>query len=152
MEKHKKTPRHLSRSLAVQGMYYYKLNQTSVIEIEAYLSNINQGLYEKANYELLHYLLEHSIHDFDAMLALYTEYLERELVAVNLVEQIILVIAAVELTYSMSVPAVVIVNEAVELTKLYGAEDSYKFINSLVDRAAKKIRPNEAIRSSRSNG
>ena len=71
----------------------------------------------------------------------YTPYLTREIKDINLIEQIILVIAAYELLNSHSVPSPVIINEAVELTKLYGAEDSYKFINGLVDKLAHEIRP-----------
>ncbi len=43
-------------------------------------------------------------------------------------------IAAVEFDNNHSVPAKVVINEAVELAKLYGAHESYKFINGLVDK------------------
>lgn len=142
--KNKKSPRHLARSIAVQGLYHFKLNFSSVIEIEHYLSSSGHPLYIKADQELLHFLLEQSINHFDQMLNLYTEYLNnRKLFEINLLEQIILVIAAVELINSITVPATVIINEAVELAKLYGAEDSYKFINSLVDKLAKQVRSSE---------
>lgn len=142
--KNKKSPRHLARSIAVQGLYYFKLNCSPVIEIERYLSSNGHPLYLKADQELLHFLLEQSVNQFDKMLNLYANYINtRKLSEINLLEQIILVIAAVELLNNITVPATVIINEAVELAKLYGAEDSYKFINGLVDKLAKQIRNNE---------
>ncbi len=142
--KNKKSPRHLARSIAVQGLYYFKLNCSPAIEIERYLSSNGHPLYLKADQELLHFLLEQGVNQFDKMLNLYTNFLNtRKLSEINLLEQIILVIAAIELANNISVPSTVIIDEAVELAKLYGAEDSYKFINGLVDKLAKQIRNNE---------
>jgi N utilization substance protein B len=145
----KKSPRHLARSLAIQGVYHHKLNQNSIIEIEHYLANSETGIYPKANYDLMHYLLEQSINQFKAMLERYQPYLQRELHDINLIEQIILVIAAIELINNLNVPAAVVINEAVELAKLYGAGESYKFINGLVDKLANETRADEIKHSAK---
>jgi N utilization substance protein B len=143
----KKSPRHLARSLAVQAIYAYKLNNSVLqIAIEDYLNNINPEVYQKANNELMHYLIEQGISEFDQLLELYIPYLQRELNQINLIEQVILVIASLEFTKSATVPAAVIINEAIELAKLYGAEDSYKFINGLVDKLANQVRHDEMNR------
>ena len=136
----KKSPRHLARSLAIQGLYFHKLNNTSLPEIESFLATNCFAIYPISNYELMHFLLDQSISKFDEMLKLYTNHLNRPIDDINLIEQIILVIAAVELTNNLSVPAPVIINESVELAKLYGAEESYKFINGLVDKLAQDLR------------
>ncbi len=136
----KKSPRHLARSLAIQGIYFHKMNNTNLDEIESFLNKNCSAVYPLANYDLMHFLLERSISQYDTMLALYIDYLNREIGDINLVEQIILVIAAVELKENVSVPAPVIINEAIELAKLYGAEESYKFINGLVDKLAAQLR------------
>lgn len=137
----KKSPRHLARSLAVQGIYHYKTNHATILEIEAYLNQSETSLYICADYELMHGLLEDSINKFDEMLGYYTPYLQRKINEINLIEQAILVIAAVELIDYLSVPPPVIINEAIELAKLYGGPDSYKFINNLVDKLATQLRP-----------
>ncbi|MCE3267797.1 MAG: transcription antitermination factor NusB [Burkholderiales bacterium] len=139
----KKSPRHLSRSLAVQALYNYRINAMPVIDLEKVLNDFEHDLYEHANYELMHSLIEKSISQFDEMLNYYQPYLQREINAINMIEQIILVIAAIELTSNLSVPAPVIINEAIELSKLYGGPDSHKFINNLVDKLAKQLRSNE---------
>ena len=160
----KKSPRHLARSLAIQGIYFHKMNNTNLDDIEIFLSNneylqwrdINDPqnldedgvsksnneltIHQVANHELLHFLLERGIRHYDAMLELYTPYLNRNISDINLIEQIILVIAAIEFKENLSVPVPVIINEAVELAKLYGAEESYKFINGLVDKLSSQLR------------
>ena len=139
----KKSPRHLSRSLALQAIYHHKLNPENVSLIETFLSLSNAPIYNVANYELMHFLIEKSLTEFDVLLNSYKPYLQREINDIGLVEQIILVIAAVEFKDNLSVPAKVIINEAIELAKLYGASDSYKFINGLVDKLATSQRPAE---------
>ena len=140
---HKKSPRHLARSLAVQGIYAYKINQTSVTEIESFLQHNCHAIYPQANYELMHTLIIAGTEQYDAMLNQYVGHLKRDTGDINLIEQIILVIAAVELNTNLSVPAAVVINEAVELSKLYGAVESYKFINGLVDKLAHDLRKDE---------
>ena len=139
----KKSPRHLSRSLAVQAIYSIKLNQCTVGEIEDFLRSTNNTIFDYANYQLMHELIEQTLNNFSASVELYTPYLNRKIEEINLIEQVILALAATELQNNLSVPATVVINEAVELTKLYGAEDSYKFINGLVDKLAHEIRKNE---------
>ena len=41
------------------------------------------------------------------------------------------------------VPYKVAINEAIELAKSFGAEDSHKFVNGVLDKAAPVIRPNK---------
>ena len=136
----KKSPRHLARSLAIQGLYFHKVNNTNLHEIEEFLKTNCFAIYPISNYELMHFLLENGISKYDDMLKLYTNHLNRTIEEINLIEQIILVIAAIELTQSPSVPAPVIINESIELAKLDGAEESYKFINGLVDKLARELR------------
>lgn len=143
MHKTKLSPRRLSRSLAVQGIYYFQNNPKSVSEIEDFLHSSNEDIYRRANYELLHYLLEMSSHKFEASLAWYVDYSARPLSEIQKVEKAILSIAAIELEHNPEVPAPVIINEAIELAKTYGGEDSFKFINGLVDKLAQKLRQAE---------
>jgi N utilization substance protein B len=46
----------------------------------------------------------------------------------------------------LQVPSKVIINEAVELTKYFGAEDAHKYINGVVDKVAKQLRAAEFSR------
>lgn len=149
MHKIKLSPRRISRSLAVQGLYHWQTNPKSVSEIEDFLQNHNSDLYLRANYDLLHYLLENASNNFSLLLDFYSKYSSRPLNDIQQVEKAILAIAATELKQSLEVPAPVIINEAIELAKLYGGEDSFKFVNGLVDKLANELRAEEMNRNSR---
>ncbi len=51
----------------------------------------------------------------------------------------ILLLALAELKFRGDVPTKVVINEAVELAKRYGAAESYKFVNALLDRTAREM-------------
>lgn len=53
-----------------------------------------------------------------------------------LVDRNILRIASYEILYDAEVPPSVAINEAVELAKIYGGEDSSKFVNGVLGRIA----------------
>ena len=59
------------------------------------------------------------------------------------IEQSILRIATYELTQCIETPYKVIINEAIELAKSFGAQDSHKFINGVLDKAVKTLRKHE---------
>lgn len=143
MQKTKLSPRHLSRSLAVQGLYHFQTNPKSVSEIEDFLHSTNEDIYLRANYEMLHNLLDLCVTKFTDSLNSYSEYSTRSNQDIDKIEQAILVIASVELHYCLSVPAPVIINESIELAKKFGGEESFRFINGLVDRLAHKTRASE---------
>jgi N utilization substance protein B len=50
------------------------------------------------------------------------------------IEWSILQVAAYELLFCWDVPYRVVINEAVELTKKFGATDGHKFVNAVLDK------------------
>lgn len=69
--------------------------------------------------------------------------LDRPLARVDPVERAILRVGAYELLYSPAIPYRVIINEAVEVAKLLGAEQSHRYINGVLDRIARGVRDGE---------
>lgn len=69
--------------------------------------------------------------------------LERDLDEVDLVEKAVLRLGAYELVYRPDVPYKVVINEAVELAKTFGAEQGHRFVNGLMDKLAEKLRSTE---------
>ena len=59
------------------------------------------------------------------------------------VEKAILQIGLYELTFHPELPYRVVLNEAVDLAKMFGAEQSHKYINGVLDKAAQQIRKGE---------
>ncbi len=59
------------------------------------------------------------------------------------IEHAVLLIGAYELKEQPEVPFRVVINEGVSLAKRFGATDGHKFVNAVLDRAARSLRPNE---------
>jgi N utilization substance protein B len=69
--------------------------------------------------------------------------MDREPVRLDPLEHALLLIGAYELKSRPEVPYRVVINEGVSLAKRFGATDGHKFVNAVLDRAARFLRPNE---------
>jgi N utilization substance protein B len=69
--------------------------------------------------------------------------LDRDWQQVGPVERSVLLVGAYELRYCPHIPWRVVVNEAIELCKMFGAEEAHKYVNGVLDRIARKLRPYE---------
>jgi N utilization substance protein B len=68
------------------------------------------------------------------------------------VERAVLLIGLYELGQRLDVPYRVVINEGVELAKRFGATDGHKFVNAVLDRAARTHRAAEQAAASRARG
>ena len=66
--------------------------------------------------------------------------LDRDIDELGPTEKAILYLGVYELKFQPEVPYKVVINEAVELSKLYGADGSYKLVNSSLDKIAPELR------------
>ncbi len=78
--------------------------------------------------------------DIEARLA---KHLDREPSRLSVVERACLVIGAWELIHRPENPYRVVINEAVELSKHFGADRGYKLVNGVLDKIAAEVRPSE---------
>ena len=67
-------------------------------------------------------------------------FLDRPLKQLDVIEHIILSIGVYELLYSIEVPHQVVIDEAINLAKQFGAEQGHSFVNGVLDKAAKQLR------------
>ena len=72
--------------------------------------------------------------------------LDRELVALDPIEKALLYLGTFELANRIDVPYRVVINECVELAKIFGATDSHKYIIGVLDKLASELRPAEVLR------
>lgn len=79
----------------------------------------------------------------DALDALFVPYLDRALEALDHVERAILRAGTFELRSRLDVPPRVAINEWVELAKGFGAEESHRYVNGVLDRVARDLRDAE---------
>jgi N utilization substance protein B len=78
---------------------------------------------------------------FDSVIAAHATRGTDQLDAVG---RAVLLMALAELTHCANVPTKVAINEAVELAKRYGATDSFRFVNAVLDKAARDLRGGQA--------
>jgi N utilization substance protein B len=70
-------------------------------------------------------------------------FIDRPLEQLDPVERAVLRLATYELLYRLDIPYRVTINEAVQLTKKFGAEQGHTFVNGVLDKAAHKLRSAE---------
>lgn len=130
--------RHGSRWAAVQGLYAWWLANAPIAQIEADLNSQQFQIstlkvsFDKA---YLHELLTGITAQVSVLDELIIPHSERPLSEINPVELAILRVALYELKEKKETPYRVIINEAILLAKEFGAVDSHKFINSVLDGA-----------------
>ena len=137
----KVSPRRRAREIALQGVYSWQMTQNQIDQIELALATSNDMKKVDMNYfqSLLRGVVR-SASQLDSPIKPYLGRLPEEL---DPIEKAILRLATYELTEQIDVPYKVIINEAIELAKSFGAEDSHKFVNGALDKAVKTLRPHE---------
>lgn len=126
--------RHLARRCAVQALYQWQLTGQPAIDIRRHFIH-NKSLSGKPK-QFFNNLVEQIPSVVDELDKLIEPYLQRDERYVDLVEQAILRIATYELKYDLSIPTNVVLNEAIDLAKTFGTDQSYKFINGVLDKVA----------------
>lgn len=131
--------RRKARHYAMQALYQWKMSGSSLNQIEAEFRTDND--FGKVDTEYFHTLLHEVPAQLDELDAdLQPVMTEREVEEVGPVEIALLRMALYELKARIDVPYKVVINEAVALAKKFGATDSHKFVNAVLDQLAEKYR------------
>ncbi len=138
--------RHWSRRLALQALYQWQMTGQPPHEIETQFREDENA--SKSDFGYFSELLRGVAGRVDELDASLSGHLERPVEAVDPVERAILRVAAYELAHRPEVPYKVIINEAVDLAKRFGAEQGHRFVNGVLDRLAVRLRPAEMRRAS----
>jgi len=137
----KPSPRRKARELAVQAVYSWQLSQNSVTDIEAnFLTDNSSRRFDIDYFQQLFRGVTSTVSELDAAIS---PHVDRPLDDVDHVEKSILRVAIYELSDCQDVPYRVVINEAIELAKSFAADDSHKFVNGVLDKAVKLIRPQD---------
>jgi N utilization substance protein B len=125
----------------MQALYQWQLTQQSALEIKKqFLESEDSSGVDREHFEEL---LTSCIDQQEAISSALTPFLDRPLEQLDPVESAILMIGMFELKSRIDVPYRVVINEAVDLCKRFGATDAHKYVNAVLDRAAKDIRAAE---------
>jgi len=133
--------RSLARKRAVQALYMWEMTGTdlSTIDQQFLLEHDMSKVDVKYFQELLHKVPK----NIDVIDEDIHEFLDRPFNEVDPVERAVMRLGVYELKFRVDIPYRVVINESVELAKIFGAEDGYKYVNSILDGAAKKLRSKE---------
>ncbi|MDH4110921.1 MAG: transcription antitermination factor NusB [Gammaproteobacteria bacterium] len=103
--------------------------------------------YERVDKEYFDELLPAICDGRDELEKRIAEFVDRPLAQLDPVEMAILLIGCYELESRIDVPYRAVINEAINLAKRFGAEDGHKYVNAVLDRAVRVLRPQEAVRN-----
>ncbi len=135
------TPRTQSRRVAMQALYVWEMTHNDINEI---IKNFSEdGLLVDLDFDLFKELLTSVTSDATDLDALYSGLLDRSVNMIDPIERAIMRIGVYELQSKQQIPYKVIINECVELAKRFGAEEGHKFVNGILDKVAKQLRPLE---------
>ena len=137
--------RHLARQAAVQALYQWDVTGQNRFDIESsFLSDRKLELSDQEYFQQLITLIPQQAPELDAAVA---PYLDRDMGKVDPIERAILRLSAYELIHRVEIPYRVVINEAIELAKTFGSENSYRFINGILDRMGTSVRELEVSAS-----
>ena len=137
----KNSPRHRAREAAVQALYQWQLTRNAPEDIEDHFI-LDHDMHE-VDVDYFHYLVREipaHLHELDDHLI---PHLDRPIEDVDPVERAILRIGAYEFEFHPEVPYRVVLNEAVELAKTFGAEHGHRYVNAILDKVANDLRRDE---------
>jgi N utilization substance protein B len=130
-----------ARKLAVQAIYRVQLNEGPWQDlVSEFASDPDMAGADRGYFEALVRGVCESREVLDTQLAGWTD---RAPAMLDPVEHAVLLIGLLELRDRPEAPRRVVVSEAVRLTKRFGATDAHKFVNAVLDRAARELRPHE---------
>lgn len=134
-----------ARSALVQALYQWQLSHASAHDIEVFF--FMQQEMKKVDREYFSELLKGIIKTATVLDELLAPLLDRKPAELTPVEHAILYLGTYELQQRVDVPYKVVINESVELAKDFGAEDSFKYVNGVLDKLSYKLRKAERLPS-----
>ncbi len=132
--------RRMARQLVMQALYQWLMSKQEPLEIRQQFHDDNG---KKVDWEYFDALIPEIPKQHESLLSLLAPHLDRDAAALDPVEQSILLLGAFELSSRIDVPYRVVINECVELAKTYGATDSHKYINGVLDKLVPTLRAAE---------
>ena len=120
-----------TRQLLLQILYQHQLNQDDLETL------MNQSLkikeFSRIDQDYYRILLAEVLENQSHIEEIISKYLDRPIEQIDPIEKAIMWIAVSEILFHPDVPVSVVINEAVELAKLFGAEGSFQYVNAVID-------------------
>ena len=130
--------RRKARHFGLQALYQWTLSDASLVDIDAAFRVDND--FRHTDGEYFQALLRGVMQDVESLEALFSPLLDRALDDLDPIERNLLRMGTFELKERIDVPYKVVINEAVSLAKKFGATESHRYINGIIDKVASELR------------
>jgi N utilization substance protein B len=133
-----------ARRLAMQGLYEWQLSQNvPAVILKTCLEEQNIKNVDTEYLEELLLTIPRKQQEIDKA---FQPYIDRPIEEIDPIELSILRLATYELLHRIDVPYRVVINEAIELAKSFGAEAGHRYVNGILDKVAAEVRKDEIKR------
>lgn len=133
--------RRFARERALQALYQWDVSsESSTIIRRDFLDNQDMSRVDVDYFRLLFDGVSKNPQPIDDHLE---AHLDRPIGDIDPIERAVLRIAAFELSSQPELPARVAINEGIEITKRFGADNGHRYINGVLDKLALALRPLE---------
>lgn len=130
--------RRKARRFAMQGLYQWQMTGTTVKEIEKQF--LDENNMKKVDMDYFRELMLGVVTQIDVIEDKMEPLLDRKISDLDPVTLAILRLSSFELKDRIDVPYRIVINEGIELAKVFGSEDSHRFVNGILDKLAKEFR------------
>ena len=130
----KPSARRRARECTVQALYSWAVSGNTAEQVElAFVLDQDMDGVDKPYFRKLFRQTVENIETIDFSIS---PYIDRDFDELDPIETAILRLAVYELRFELDVPYKVIINEAIEVAKVFGADESHKYINGVLDKIA----------------
>lgn len=137
-EKFSPKRRRQSRRALLQALYQWDLAKVGETELQQFM--VDEGSLERADRRYFTQCLQGIMRSVEDLDRTYSPYLDRSLGEITPVERACLRGGCYELIECEEVPSSVVINEWIELAKMFGAQDSFRYVNAVLDAVARTAR------------
>ena len=128
-----------ARRFAMQAFYQWQIAKPDLAELDQQFAENEE--FSRIDQDYFYEIVHRGLAMTDQLDAAILPYLDRPIAQLDPVERAILWVGTYELLKRIDVPYRVIINEAVEMAKRFGADGGHKFINGILDKTAQVVRP-----------
>ncbi len=135
--------RRRARQALIQALYQWQMTGQDVDEIDAQFSEEHQG--SKTDIPYFKDSLQQIIYQVVVLDEMIVPFIDRDILTLDPVERAILRLGCYELWQRLDLPYRIVINESIDLAKRFGADQSHRYINGVMDKLAKKYRQAEVL-------
>jgi len=130
--------RRFARERALQALYQWDLNEDSMSAVHDQFLERQQM--DKVDVEYFTKVFKGISGNVDVVDNALSEAIDRTLEELDPIERNVLRVAVFEMQSCLEIPVRVVINEAVEITKRFGADQGHKYVNGVLDKLAARLR------------